>query len=66
MRRLQCGVIGLGRFGTAVATTLLNLGADVIVLDQDESRAENFRTTPAIAIAGDATSELALRETGMA
>ncbi len=66
MGRIQCGVIGLGRFGTAVATTLLNLGADVIVLDQDESKSENFRTTPAIAIAGDATNELALREAGMA
>ncbi|MBT9130044.1 MAG: Ktr system potassium uptake protein A [candidate division WS2 bacterium] len=65
MSRLQCGVIGLGRFGTAVATTLLNLGADVIVLDKTEERAENFRTTPAIAIAGDATNELALREAGI-
>lgn len=65
MSRLQCGVIGLGRFGTAVATTLLNLGADVIVLDKAEERAENFRTTPAIAIAGDATNELALREAGI-
>ncbi|MBT9164416.1 MAG: Ktr system potassium uptake protein A [candidate division WS2 bacterium] len=65
MSRLQCGVIGLGRFGTAVATTLLNLGADVIVLDKTEEKAENFRTTPAIAIAGDATNELALREAGI-
>lgn len=65
MGRVQCGVIGLGRFGTAVATTLLNLGADLIVLDQDEEKAENFRSTPAIAIAGDATNELALKEAGM-
>lgn len=34
------GVIGLGRFGTAVATTLLEGGCRVIVLDNEKERVE--------------------------
>ena len=34
------GVIGLGRFGTAVARTLLESGARVIALDNDKERVE--------------------------
>ena len=30
------GVIGLGRFGTTIARTLAQRGAEVIVIDNDE------------------------------
>ena len=32
----QIAVIGLGRFGTSLATTLFNIGHDVLALDEDE------------------------------
>jgi trk system potassium uptake protein TrkA len=37
MARRQFAVIGLGRFGSAVATTLVELGQDVLGIDSDEA-----------------------------
>ena len=36
------GVIGLGRFGTALAITLAQAGKEVIAVDRDESRVKSF------------------------
>ena len=37
------GVIGLGRFGRALAQTLAEQGAEIIVVDQDEARVREMR-----------------------
>ena len=37
MAKRQFAVIGLGRFGSAVATTLVELGQDVLGIDSDET-----------------------------
>ena len=34
MKTKQCLVIGLGRFGTAVATTLYEMGHEVVAIDR--------------------------------
>lgn len=38
--RLIYGIIGLGRFGTALATELYAAGADMIIIDKDEERVD--------------------------
>ena len=34
---MSYGIIGLGRFGTALATTLAQAGKEIMVLDRDEA-----------------------------
>jgi trk system potassium uptake protein TrkA len=46
-------VIGLGRFGASVATTLANKGAEVLAVDIDEERVENLRDDVAHALTMD-------------
>ena len=38
--KLIYGIIGLGRFGTALATELFAAGADMIIIDKDEERVD--------------------------
>ena len=38
------GVIGLGRFGTALVRTLAEAGQEVSAVDQDEPRVKAVRT----------------------
>ena len=38
--KLIYGIIGLGRFGTALATELAAAGADMIIIDKDEERVD--------------------------
>jgi len=54
-------VIGLGRFGSAVALTLSNKGAEVLAIDSDEELVENMRDDVAYAVSMDATDIKALR-----
>ena len=37
------GIIGLGRFGSALATRLAALGAEILVVDKDEEKVNEFR-----------------------
>jgi trk system potassium uptake protein TrkA len=61
MARRQFAVIGLGRFGAAMATTLAELGQDVIGVDADEERVRKLADTVTQAVELDATDERALR-----
>lgn len=65
MKRKQFGVIGLGRFGSAMATTLTELGHDVIGVDADESRVQQLADVITQALQIDATDERALRAAGV-
>ena len=61
MARRQFAVIGLGRFGSAMATTLSELGQDVIGVDGDAERVRQLADTVTQAVELDATDERALR-----
>lgn len=65
MKRKQFGVIGLGRFGSAIAMTLSELGHDVIGVDGDESRVAQMADLVTHALQLDATDEKALRAAGI-
>ena len=65
MKRKQFGVIGLGRFGSAMASTLSELGHDVIGVDGDESRVARMADVITHALQLDATDEKALRAAGI-
>ncbi len=65
MARRQFAVIGLGRFGSAMATTLAELGHDVIGVDGDAERVRALADTITQAVELDATDERALRSVGI-
>ena len=65
MARRQFAVIGLGRFGSAMATTLAELGQDVIGIDGDAERVRQLADTVSQAVELDATDERALRSVGI-
>jgi len=58
-------VVGLGRFGSRLATSLAAAGAEVIAMDRDREVVEEIRDRVTLAIAMDATDEQALRMQGV-
>lgn len=58
-------VIGLGRFGTAVATELCRLGHEVLAIDGSEDRIQNIADQVTHAVAGDARDPAVLRALGV-
>ncbi|MFH1382092.1 MAG: TrkA family potassium uptake protein [Chloroflexota bacterium] len=58
----QVVVVGLGRFGVSVATTLHSIGHDVLAIDRDETRIQNISAQLTHAIQADATNEAVLKE----
>ncbi len=65
MKVKQCLVIGLGRFGTAVATTLYEMGHEVVAVDTVEDNVERVVNLVTHAAILDATDERALRSLGI-
>ena len=61
----QFAVIGLGRFGTTVATTLYKLGYDVLAIDSDEERVHAFSNEVTHVVQADATDEETLKTLGI-
>ena len=61
----QVAVIGLGRLGIALATTLHSLGHDVLALDIDEKNVQNIASQITHTVQADATDETILRELGI-
>lgn len=64
MKTKQFLVIGAGRFGTALATTLYQLGHEVVVVDTDEESIEPIMNRVTQAVIADATDEEALSRLG--
>ena len=58
-------VIGLGRFGTAVATELSSLGHEVLALDDSEENVEKVADKVTHAVTGDARDPAVLRALGV-
>ena len=65
MAKLTIAVIGLGRFGSAMAATLASLGHDVIGMDGDQDRVREMADTVQLAMQLDVTDEKALRGAGI-
>lgn len=66
MAREQVVVIGLGRFGSAVARELERLGHEVLAIDRDEQRVNEIASDVTHALELDAADEDALRDAGAA
>jgi trk system potassium uptake protein TrkA len=65
MARRTFAVIGLGRFGSAMASTLVELGQEVIGVDNSEDRVQAMADLVSEAVQLDATDEKALRSAGV-
>lgn len=62
---MRCCVIGVGRFGYHVATTLADNGVEVIAVDNDETIISSVRDKVAQAICLEITDESSLRSIGV-
>ena len=58
-------IIGLGRFGSALARTLAEAGQEVIVLDKDEDKIKDMRQYTEYAFVTENLSQETLAETGI-
>jgi trk system potassium uptake protein TrkA len=58
-------VIGLGRFGSAMAATLASLGHDVIGIDGDQDKVRAVADLISLSMQLDATDEKAIRAAGI-
>ncbi len=65
MSKRLYAVIGLGRFGSAVVSTLVSLGQDVIGVDDNEDRVREIGELTTNALQIDATDIRALRQAGI-
>ncbi len=58
-------VIGLGRFGSQITKALVEKGFEVIIIDQNEEKVNEFSEIATSAFVMDATDEKALRDAGI-
>ncbi len=65
MKITQVAVIGLGRFGITVATTLYQMGHDVLAIDVNPDKVQELAGQVTYAVAADATDESSLKELGI-
>jgi len=59
-------VVGLGRFGSALAHTLVDMGHEVLAVDADADRVQDHADALTHVVQADATSEKTLRQLGAA
>ena len=62
---ISFGVIGLGRFGSALVKTLAEAGKEVIAIDKDEQRVKAVRKYTDFAFVVDNLNQETLEETGI-
>ncbi len=62
---MSYGIIGLGRFGTALATTLAEAGKEIMVLDRDEEKIKQMRLLTEHAYVVRNLQKETLQETGI-
>lgn len=65
MRKKQFAVIGLGRFGASVASSLYRLGYDVLAIDMDEEIVQKFSDRVTHVVQADTTDENTLKALGI-
>lgn len=64
MKNKTYGIIGLGKFGSVVASELLNAGESVIIADKKEEQLKALQDKVACAYILDSTNVTALKEAG--
>ncbi|MDI9216346.1 potassium channel family protein [Clostridium tertium] len=62
---IEFGIIGIGRFGFALAKTLIEAGKEVIVLDNNESKIKQIRSLTENAFVVNNLDKETLEETGI-
>ncbi len=65
MRRKQFAVVGIGRFGSSVATCLAGQGYEVMAVDSDEERVQKISEVVTHAVCADTTDEETLKSLGI-
>jgi K+ transport systems, NAD-binding component len=65
MAKKQFAVIGMGRFGSSIASSLTNMGFEVLAIDSSEQRIQEAINTVTHAVSADSTDEEALRSLGI-
>ncbi|RDI47627.1 potassium channel family protein [Falsibacillus pallidus] len=58
-------VIGLGRFGGSICRALSEQGMEVMAIDQDEDRVNEFASIASHAVVADTTEEVTLKSLGI-
>lgn len=58
-------VIGLGRFGSSICKELSEEGMNVLAIDIDEHKVNEFKNIASFAVIADATDEQALKDIGI-
>ncbi|WLV25626.1 TrkA family potassium uptake protein [Aciduricibacillus chroicocephali] len=61
----EFAVIGLGRFGGSICRELSMEGMDVLAIDVDEDKVNEFKNFASYAVIADSTDEAALKELGI-
>ncbi|MDQ0298962.1 trk system potassium uptake protein TrkA [Salibacterium salarium] len=61
----QFAVIGLGRFGGSICKSLVEEGMEVLAIDEDEEKVNEFASLATQAVIADTTDEKALRGLGI-
>ena len=61
----EYAVIGLGRFGGSICKELSKEGMEVLAIDIDENKVNEFKNIAAHAVIADTTDEAALKELGI-
>ena len=61
----QIVVIGLGRFGASLATTLSGMGHEVMAIDSNERKVSNIAPKVTRAVHADVTNEAILKDLGV-
>lgn len=59
---MKCLIIGLGNFGSTLATDLTNKGHEVMGVDHVEQRVEDIKDNIAVAYIMDTTERVALKQ----
>ncbi|MDX5475980.1 MAG: TrkA family potassium uptake protein [Bacillaceae bacterium] len=65
MKRKEFAVIGLGRFGGSICKALSEEGVEVLAIDTDEDKVNEFANIASHAVVGDATDESVLKGLGI-
>lgn len=61
----EFAVIGLGRFGGSICRTLIELGMDVLAVDINEERVNDYAMIATHAVIGNTTDEAVLKNIGI-
>ncbi|ACS99800.1 potassium channel family protein [Paenibacillus sp. JDR-2] len=65
MAKKQFAVIGMGRFGSSIASSLTEMGFEVLAIDSSEDRIQDAINKVTHAVSADSTDEEALRSLGI-